>query len=146
VRGRRKLPEKQPIRRESRVPHEHWHLANARNEIDGQHPNNKYIESVELFGKSSPDRLNSGQRQSAYKQEEMSMPPKGKKKPTKTWTTAAQMTEAPSEGNSMSQEKIRCRAYELYLEHGEQPGRELEDWLQAERELGHSLFLRAQET
>ena len=74
------------------------------------------------------------------------MPPKGKKKPTKTWTTATQMTEAPSEGNSASQEKIRCRAYEIYLEHGEQPGHELEDWLQAERELGHSLLLRTQET
>jgi len=27
------------------------------------------------------------------------------------------------------------RAYELYLARGAQPGRELEDWLQAEREL-----------
>jgi hypothetical protein len=32
-------------------------------------------------------------------------------------------------------EKIRHRAYEIYLERGEQPGRELDDWLQAEREL-----------
>ena len=30
---------------------------------------------------------------------------------------------------------IRTRAYELYLARGAQPGRELEDWLQAEREL-----------
>jgi len=30
---------------------------------------------------------------------------------------------------------IRTRAYELYLVRGAQPGRELEDWLQAEREL-----------
>jgi len=33
------------------------------------------------------------------------------------------------------QHEIRTRAYELYLARGAQPGRELEDWLQAEREL-----------
>jgi NADPH:quinone reductase-like Zn-dependent oxidoreductase len=32
-------------------------------------------------------------------------------------------------------DEIRTRAYELYLARGAQPGRELEDWLQAEREL-----------
>ena len=31
--------------------------------------------------------------------------------------------------------EISGRAYELYLARGAQPGRELEDWLQAEREL-----------
>jgi Protein of unknown function (DUF2934) len=31
--------------------------------------------------------------------------------------------------------EIRVRAYELYLARGAQPGRELEDWFQAEREL-----------
>ena len=31
--------------------------------------------------------------------------------------------------------EIRLRAYEIYLQRGEQPGRELDDWLQAEREL-----------
>ncbi len=31
--------------------------------------------------------------------------------------------------------KIRNRAYEIYLQRGAQPGSELEDWLQAEREL-----------
>jgi hypothetical protein len=40
-------------------------------------------------------------------------------------------------GNSMGDEEIRCRAYEIYVERGEQPGTELEDWLQAERELQH---------
>ena len=73
------------------------------------------------------------------------MPAKGKKKTTKTRPTSTQMTEAPSVGNSGGQEESRCRAYEIYLEHGEQPGHELEDWLQAERELGHSLPLRARE-
>src|SRR6266478_1676137 len=32
-------------------------------------------------------------------------------------------------------DKIRRRAYEIYLERGSEPGRELEDWLQAERKL-----------
>jgi len=30
---------------------------------------------------------------------------------------------------------IRLRAYEIYLERGSLPGNELDDWLQAEREL-----------
>jgi hypothetical protein len=30
---------------------------------------------------------------------------------------------------------IRSRAYEIYLERGEQSGTELEDWFQAEREI-----------
>jgi hypothetical protein len=38
-------------------------------------------------------------------------------------------------------EEIRRRAYEIYLERGEQPGRELDDWLQAERELKRGMFL-----
>lgn len=38
-------------------------------------------------------------------------------------------------------EEIRRRAYEIYLERGEQPGRELDDWLQAERELKRGIFL-----
>jgi NADPH:quinone reductase-like Zn-dependent oxidoreductase len=33
------------------------------------------------------------------------------------------------------EDEIRRRAYELYLARGAQPGRELEDWLQAEHEL-----------
>jgi len=32
-------------------------------------------------------------------------------------------------------EEIRLRAYELYLKRGGLPGTELDDWLQAEREL-----------
>ena len=31
-------------------------------------------------------------------------------------------------------EQIRRRAYEIYLERGEEPGHALDDWLQAERE------------
>jgi len=36
------------------------------------------------------------------------------------------------------EEEIRRRAYEIYLERGAEPGLELEDWLQAERELRNS--------
>ncbi len=32
-------------------------------------------------------------------------------------------------------EEIRTRAYEIYLARGAAPGLELDDWLQAEREL-----------
>ena len=34
---------------------------------------------------------------------------------------------------------IRKRAYELYLARGSAPGRPLDDWLQAEREINHHL-------
>jgi hypothetical protein len=37
--------------------------------------------------------------------------------------------------DAMREERIRRRAYEMYLERGAEPGLELEDWLQAEREL-----------
>jgi len=37
--------------------------------------------------------------------------------------------------HSTGEQEIRDRAYEIYLQHGAQPGYELEDWLQAEREL-----------
>jgi len=46
--------------------------------------------------------------------------------------------------NSARDEEIRHRAYEIYLERGEQPGRELDDWLQAERELARRVLSRAQ--
>ena len=36
---------------------------------------------------------------------------------------------------STREEEIRNRAYEIYLQRGGQSGYELEDWLQAEREL-----------
>jgi hypothetical protein len=34
------------------------------------------------------------------------------------------------------EEQIRQRAYEIYLQRGELPGFEMEDWLQAESEVG----------
>ena len=47
---------------------------------------------------------------------------------------------APRETLSL-EERIRRRAYELYMQRGHQSGRELDDWVQAEREI-----LRAQES
>ena len=37
--------------------------------------------------------------------------------------------------DSTREHEIRRRAFEIYLERGSQPGRDLEDWFQAEREL-----------
>jgi hypothetical protein len=53
-------------------------------------------------------------------------------------------TEEPSVRNAKRQDETRRRAYEIYLERGEQPGRELDDWLQAERELEPEVLSRAQ--
>ena len=39
------------------------------------------------------------------------------------------------ETDSMREHEIRRRAFEIYLERGSEPGRDLEDWLEAEREL-----------
>ena len=46
-------------------------------------------------------------------------------------------TETQEQGFSGStrEDKIRRRAYELYVERGGELGRDIEDWLQAEREL-----------
>lgn len=40
-----------------------------------------------------------------------------------------------SAADSLRLEEIRIRAYEIYIERGAQPGFDLDDWLQAEREL-----------
>ena len=37
--------------------------------------------------------------------------------------------------HSTREQEIRNRAYEIYMQRGAQSGYELEDWLQAEREL-----------
>jgi hypothetical protein len=55
-------------------------------------------------------------------------------------STGAEVSQAEAgwvPGNSARDEEIRCRAYEIYLERSGQPGGELDDWLQAERELGN---------
>jgi outer membrane protein TolC len=46
----------------------------------------------------------------------------------------AKAGEAPIEALPL-EERIRRRAYELYVERGNQSGSELDDWLQAEEEV-----------
>jgi len=55
----------------------------------------------------------------------------------------AEARELPVE-NAERDEEIPCRAYEIYLERGQQPGAELDDWLQAERELEGAALWRVQ--
>jgi predicted SnoaL-like aldol condensation-catalyzing enzyme len=50
------------------------------------------------------------------------------------------------QSSAARQEEIRRRAYEVYLERGEQPGGELNDWLQAENESNKALVLEAFDT
>jgi len=57
---------------------------------------------------------------------------------------------APSHGEDIranhapNHDEIRRRAYEIYPERGGLPGQELEDWLQAEREIESAAhFMRA---
>jgi hypothetical protein len=75
----------------------------------------------------------------------MSSKPKGHSStaPQATLTQRAE-TAGTSVGNAAPDEDIRRRASEIYLERGEQPGRELDDWLQAERELERGTLWHAQ--
>jgi hypothetical protein len=45
-----------------------------------------------------------------------------------------------------SEEQIQRRAYKLFLQRGCEHGRDMEDWLEAERELNELAGLRAVET
>jgi len=63
------------------------------------------------------------------------MSPKSKRnRSTEAEATQAETGEVLA-GNSAREEEIRRRAYEIYLDRGEQRSHELDDWLQAEREL-----------
>ena len=57
-----------------------------------------------------------------------------------------QATGEPFQSSAARQEEIRRRAYEVYLERGEQPGGELDDWLRAENESNKALVLEAFDT
>ena len=46
----------------------------------------------------------------------------------------ARVEETPIETPSL-EERVRRRAYELFLERGIQPGSDLKDWLEAEKEI-----------
>jgi hypothetical protein len=76
----------------------------------------------------------------------MSPKPKGNES-TRPPTAPAQVLGTPPEapvGSASRDEGMRLRAYEIYLERGERPGSELDDWLQAERELQGEPLSRAQ--
>jgi hypothetical protein len=45
-------------------------------------------------------------------------------------------TEPTAAQNAPTQDEIAVRAYEIYLERGAEQGSDVDDWLQAERELG----------
>ncbi len=47
---------------------------------------------------------------------------------------------ASEEQSASSQSEIAKRAYEIYLDRGATPGRDLDDWLQAESELAAGEF------
>jgi len=56
----------------------------------------------------------------------------------------AEETAGASVRNAAREDEIRLRAYEIYLERGAEPGREMEDWLQAEGELERRTLRQAQ--
>jgi hypothetical protein len=72
----------------------------------------------------------------------MSMSSKSKREGNTEIQATAIQAEAGdvSGGNSARDEEIRRRAYLIYLERGEQLGCELDDWLQAERQLERGML------
>jgi hypothetical protein len=52
-----------------------------------------------------------------------------------------EIAEPPEEVDTIGdrETRIRSRAFELYLGRGAEPGFELDDWLQAEREIGNQI-------
>jgi Protein of unknown function (DUF2934) len=66
----------------------------------------------------------------------MASPKRSLEKPEQASEPSSQNPDAPTiAGNSPSEAEIAARAYEIYLEHGSRDGNDLDDWLQAEREL-----------
>jgi len=45
--------------------------------------------------------------------------------------------------SAVREDEIRLRAYEIYLQRGEDPGGEVDDWLQAEGELENMMHSNA---
>jgi hypothetical protein len=54
---------------------------------------------------------------------------------TESNAALTQAAETPRGSTERDEESIRGRAYEICLERGGEPGHDLDDWLQAEREL-----------
>jgi hypothetical protein len=54
----------------------------------------------------------------------------------KTVESSSPTTQKPRGANNQpTREEIALRAYQIYLKRGATPGNELEDWMQAERQL-----------
>jgi hypothetical protein len=82
--------------------------------------------------------LHDSNQSQGRKEEEMSMSTKPRKNSSTKLQAGSPDGDGTGEdavGNSSRDEEIRRRAYEVYLERGEQSGTEQDDWLQAEREL-----------
>jgi hypothetical protein len=58
-----------------------------------------------------------------------------KKKGNGAPAPSVEQTEEASVNHGPTQDQIRLRAYQIYLERGGHHGQELDDWLRAEREL-----------
>jgi len=50
-------------------------------------------------------------------------------------SSARPSTQAAPQRRNVTEDDVRLRAYELYLQRGATPGNDVSDWLQAEREL-----------
>ena len=72
-----------------------------------------------------------------------SKPQRGASRETEATFTPDTISEVQRD-NLTRDEEIRIRAYEIFLERGEQEGNDLDDWLQAEREIERRLFHREQ--
>ena len=74
----------------------------------------------------------------------MSKPAKSKRRPEQpdsdpvSSMIETSVAETPAGTSRPTYEQIQQRAYEIYLERGGTDGSEIEDWLQAERDLGVS--------
>jgi hypothetical protein len=50
-------------------------------------------------------------------------------------THSSEHTTKPAAKREIAKDAVRFRAYQIYLARNGQPGHELDDWLQAEREI-----------
>jgi hypothetical protein len=53
-------------------------------------------------------------------------------------TNKQQQSQPQPPAQTPTLERVQQRAYELFLARGQEPGHELDDWIQAERELMHT--------
>ena len=80
----------------------------------------------------------------SLEEKEMSVSSKPNSNEKSTEAERARSRAAAGPDGKSAHDEIRRRAYEIYLERGGQPGGELDDWLQAERELEGAVLSRAQ--